>query len=115
MDLQAALVKIQSIDPKETRSGWRTGLRDRAILALLAARVSSIEVTKLQGRWIKRSGEGALFVRIPGPPIKVYPIDPRLEEALEKWLDHTGARERPFLLFPGLAPSTVRRIKRSRG
>ena len=59
-----AYAVLSRVDPERLRLGWRVGLRDAALLALVAAGLSPDEIAALNASAITMNG-GQVFVAVP--------------------------------------------------
>ena len=120
---QQARAHLSRINPARLRWGWPVGLRDGALLALVAAGLSAAEISRLRASAITME-RGKLVVQVQRRGVSLpiaLPID--LGARLLVWLTErrlwavdapvfTGARERPISL-DGLY-TVLRRYRRKR-
>ena len=100
-DPQLALTLLPRVNPGRVRSGRAVGLRDGAVLALIAAGFSAVEIAafqasniKMENRWVVvlyYRNESPWFVTLPG----------NLGARLVAWLTETQLWESPEPLFQG--------------
>jgi len=100
---------LPSIDPARLRAGRSVGLRDGALLALVAAGLSAVEIAALRATAIRMSGGRVLIaVRRHGVTwTAALPTD--LGARLLAWLTETRLWAVPEPVF-GLAPMAIHQI-----
>ena len=100
-DPKQARFLLRRVDPGQVRSGLAVGLRDGAILALIAAGLSSAEIAGLRGSAVKME-RGSVVVtvrRTHGTWSAVLAVD--LGARLLAWLAETRAWDLPEPIFRG--------------
>lgn len=111
---EKARAVLPRLDPARLRSGWPVGLRDGALLALVAAGLSAIEICDLHASAITMDrGHLLVTVRRHGIAWKVtLPAD--LGARLLAWLTESRLWAAPAPIFAGpqghLTPMAVHQI-----
>ena len=101
LDPKHAHELLPRVDPGRVRSGRAVGLRDGALLALVAAGLSAIEIAALQASAITwstpSSSSQSIATASPGPPL--WPTD--LGARLLAWLTESRLWAVPEPVFRG--------------
>jgi site-specific recombinase XerD len=102
------------VDPARQRSGWPVGLRDGALLALLAAGLTAREVSRLRASSVTMN-RGKLLVAVQRHGVAWYSVLPAdLGGRLLIWLTESRVWAEGKPVFPGrrgpLSPKGIYRI-----
>ena len=111
---ERARAVLSRVDPTRLRSGWPVGLRDGALLALVAAGLSAEEICGLHASSITMD-RGNLLVAVRRHGVTwtaVLPVD--LGARLLAWLSERRLWADPTPVFPGpqgkLSPMAIHQI-----
>ena len=96
-----ALAAIERVDPGKVRDGVPVGLRDGAILALVAAGLSAGEIARLQAKAF-RMRRGRLILARPGDGLIWYAALPdAISARIVLWLSECRLWDQPEPVFKG--------------
>jgi site-specific recombinase XerD len=105
---------LGSIDPSRRRAGWPVGLRDGALVALVAAGLSAVEISRLQASAIHMDG-GRVAIDLTRDDIELTMRLPQyLGSRLLAWLRESRlwAESTPVLTGPRgpLTPTGIHNV-----
>jgi site-specific recombinase XerD len=103
---------LTRIDPRRRHGGVAIGRRDRAIVALLAANLTSAEVVELTGADVAFEGQRVVVRLRSAERVATIRLDPASSAAVSAWLIEKRLYGEPTPLFNGTGPSGVREIVR---
>jgi len=105
---------LARVDPARLRSGWPVGLRDGAVLALLAAGLTACEISRLRASAVTMN-RGKLLVGVRRSGVTWYAVMPvDLGGRLLVWLTERRLWAEDTLIFSGphgrLSPMAIHQV-----
>jgi site-specific recombinase XerC len=96
-----ALALLPRVDPDRFRWGWPVGLRDGALLALIAAGLNAVQIAALRASDITMSGGRVVVTVKSNGPSWPLPLPMDLGARVLAWLSERRLWGMPEPVFPG--------------
>jgi hypothetical protein len=97
-----AFTVLSRVDPARLRGGWRVGLRDGALLALVAAGLNAVEIAALRASAITMSGGHVVVSVYRNGSSWPLPLSTDLGARVLAWLSEHRVWATPEFVFPGI-------------